>query len=296
MNQRQIECFLEAARQLNFTRAAETLMLPQPAVSRYISALEAELETELFIRESNRKITLSDAGKAYYNLFQRFAMEMAHTRQQVSENKVALRLGYNVGWDLAPFLPEVTEQCRQAAPGYRLSFECLGFRDLIRALQEKRLDAVISMENYLSREPDLELERVTSIRRSVVYSRRLEGADKIRSLSDFYPYDFYIVDDPRVRELCRDTEELFYSYHFVPRFVTVPNLETMFACINNGLGVALMDQWWQYLHSPDIRAWPLDDWAAIALAWRRHGDTPAVELFRDRLTAWFHTGMEDEQR
>ena len=33
MNDRQIDCFLEVARQLNFTRAAETLRLPQPAVS-----------------------------------------------------------------------------------------------------------------------------------------------------------------------------------------------------------------------------------------------------------------------
>ena len=71
MNDRQIECFLEAGRLLNFTRAAENLLLPQPAVSRYISALENELGVQLFLRENSRKVVLTEAGKAYYNLFQR---------------------------------------------------------------------------------------------------------------------------------------------------------------------------------------------------------------------------------
>ena len=80
MNDRQIECFLEAGRLLNFTRAAENLLLPQPAVSRYISALENELGVQLFLRENSRKVVLTEAGKAYYNLFQRTYLELAWRR------------------------------------------------------------------------------------------------------------------------------------------------------------------------------------------------------------------------
>lgn len=36
----QLRCFIEVARQLNFARAAETLYISQPAVSRQIHALE----------------------------------------------------------------------------------------------------------------------------------------------------------------------------------------------------------------------------------------------------------------
>ena len=39
----QLRCFIEVARQLNFARAAETLYISQPAVSRQIHALENEL-------------------------------------------------------------------------------------------------------------------------------------------------------------------------------------------------------------------------------------------------------------
>lgn len=63
MNDRQIKAFLEAARLLNFTKAAEKLYVPQSQVSRAIAALEKELGTVLFERENSRSITLSPAGR-----------------------------------------------------------------------------------------------------------------------------------------------------------------------------------------------------------------------------------------
>ena len=62
MNDKQIECFLETGKHLSFTKAAQNLYLPQPAVSRYIAALEQELGVTLFVRENSRNISLSDEG------------------------------------------------------------------------------------------------------------------------------------------------------------------------------------------------------------------------------------------
>ena len=44
----QIECFLEAARTLNFTEAANHLYISQQGLSRQIASLEKELELRLF--------------------------------------------------------------------------------------------------------------------------------------------------------------------------------------------------------------------------------------------------------
>lgn len=287
MNDRLVACFLEAARLLNFTRAAEALTLPQPAVSRYISALESELGVTLFIRESNRKITLSEAGKAYFNLFQRFGLELAHTRNLLSGGAPTLRLGYNVGWDSSEFLPAVLRRCRARYPDLQLSFQCLGFQGMIQALKDNRLDAVLSMENYLSQEPDLEVERVASIQRVILYSELLENFELIRTPSDFYSQDFFIVDDPRVQQICREAEDVFQPYHFVPRFVTVPNLDTVFAYVKNGLGVALLDRWNELLCAPKIHALNIDDHISIALAFRKHNHLPTVEILREELIRYF---------
>ncbi|NKB18354.1 MAG: LysR family transcriptional regulator [Pseudanabaena sp. CRU_2_10] len=57
----QIRVFLEVARHLSFTEAADVLNLTQPAVSAKIKSLEIELGTPLFHR-LGRKIQLTDVG------------------------------------------------------------------------------------------------------------------------------------------------------------------------------------------------------------------------------------------
>lgn len=287
MNDRQIECFLEAGRLLYFTRAAENLLLPQPAVSRYISSLEQELGVKLFLRQSSRKVLLTEEGKAYYNLFLRTSQELAHTRQALSAASPPLRLGVNKSWHMADFMPEVVARCRAREPNFRISYDCLDFMSLTAALKEKRLDAVLSLENYLSSMPEFELARVSSIQRAIVYSDRLPGWEDLKSPSDFYPYDFLIADDPLIRKLVEDGEDSFRAYHFVPRFRTVSNLETVLFYVENGAGVAFLDQWCHALHYPHIRHINLDEYPRVALAWRRHTGVESVELFRDCLCQYF---------
>lgn len=58
MNTIQLECFLMVADCLNFTKAAESLKITQPAVSHQIRALEDELGVKLFIR-TNKRVSLT---------------------------------------------------------------------------------------------------------------------------------------------------------------------------------------------------------------------------------------------
>lgn len=58
----QLKVFLEVARHLSFTEAADSMHLSQPAVSAKIKALESELEVSLFYR-LGRKIQLTDIGR-----------------------------------------------------------------------------------------------------------------------------------------------------------------------------------------------------------------------------------------
>ena len=46
-----------------------------------------------------------EAGKAYYNLFQRTYLELDRTRQALSNTTPALRLGINKDWRMPDFLP-----------------------------------------------------------------------------------------------------------------------------------------------------------------------------------------------
>mgnify|MGYP002626356975 CR=1 FL=1 len=282
MNDRQIECFLEAARYLNFTRAAENLTLPQPAVSRYIASLESELGVRLFVRESNRKIVLTPAGRAYFNLFQRTATELAHTRDALSVVPEMIHLGINIGWTTSEYLPKVVEFCRQRNPKFYVAHECLPFHELTAGLREKRLDAVISLEDYLMHSLEFETERFTSLQRSILYSKNLPNYEQIKNPADFYLYDFLIADDPLIRHLVQESENMFRSFRFMPRYRALPNQETVNSYVENGLGVALRDEWCHILHHPHMLHMNIEETIPVALAWRR--DAPAaVELLREAL-------------
>ncbi|MHA6206073.1 LysR family transcriptional regulator [Dyella soli] len=59
---RQLRAFLAVARQQHFRRASESLHLSQPAVSRHIAELEAELGLKLFDRNT-REVVPTEAGR-----------------------------------------------------------------------------------------------------------------------------------------------------------------------------------------------------------------------------------------
>lgn len=61
MNTTQLECFMEVANYLNFSRAAEHLKITQPAVSHQINTLEDELGVKLFHRTS-KSVRLTQEG------------------------------------------------------------------------------------------------------------------------------------------------------------------------------------------------------------------------------------------
>ena len=63
MDIRHLTYFIEVAHHLSFTKAAQSLHITQPSISKMIKLLEEELDVILFHR-SAKQIQLTDAGKA----------------------------------------------------------------------------------------------------------------------------------------------------------------------------------------------------------------------------------------
>lgn len=289
MTGRQIECFLEAAKQLNFTKAAENLYLSQPAVSRYIHSLEQELGTELFIRKNNRKLLLSENGKTYFHMFLRFQKEFQDTTELLHSPKKTLRFGYNIGWNISSFLPSVLSRCREKYPDLTISIDCFEFRDLVYAVLHGKLDAILTLENYPEEHPYIERERITTIQKIIIYSEKLSPNAPIASPFDLRRYDFFIVDDPRIRQLHQSIINCCKPYHFVPKLKTVSNMETVIASVENCLGVAILDEWVQHINVPGIRYIELDSQNPVCLAWNTRSDTSAVQILKNELLSYFNT-------
>ena len=75
----QIKYVLSAAKTLNFTRASSECNVTQPALTKGIKSLEAELGAPVFHRDGKR-ILLSDFGRSMLQHFQKIAYEADATR------------------------------------------------------------------------------------------------------------------------------------------------------------------------------------------------------------------------
>src|ERR1700691_2379882 len=79
---RKLRYFLAVAHHLNFGRAAAELLLAQPALSRAIQALEADLGVPLFERD-HHKVTLTAAGAALAGEAETLLARAAAARRRV---------------------------------------------------------------------------------------------------------------------------------------------------------------------------------------------------------------------
>src|ERR1700689_2488334 len=79
---RKLRYFLAVAHHLNFGRAAGELLLAQPALSRAIQALEADLGVELFERDRH-KVALTPAGAALVREAETLLARAAAARRRV---------------------------------------------------------------------------------------------------------------------------------------------------------------------------------------------------------------------
>lgn len=142
MDLRQLRYFTAVARERNFTRAAETLHIAQPPLSRQIQLLEEELGVTLIIRKS-RPIKLTDAGRLFYEqalqvLGRVDQMKDATRRVGQNRNRV-LSIGF-VASTLYGGLPSLVRKLRQNAPELDIQLlEMLSIQQ-IPALKEGRID------------------------------------------------------------------------------------------------------------------------------------------------------------
>ncbi|NHC35801.1 LysR family transcriptional regulator [Scytonema millei] len=134
--------FVAVAEDLHFGRAAQRLHMTQPALSRQIQALEAELDVQLF-RRSKRSVQLTIAGQTF---FEEAKQILRHTEQAIQTTKrVArgevgqLRLSFTAS-ALRSVLPEIVRVFRERYPDVQLTMNERCTHDQVAAFHSHQVD------------------------------------------------------------------------------------------------------------------------------------------------------------
>src|SRR3954470_1350822 len=125
MELRHFRYFQAIAEELSFSKAARRLNVVQPALSRAVKEMEAELGTLLFFR-TRRTVSLTPAGKVMLAetsvLFERLAQSIRRVRRAAEGQEGELRLGY-IGPPTQQFLAPVLEEYARRCPDVTVHLE-----------------------------------------------------------------------------------------------------------------------------------------------------------------------------
>lgn len=125
MDTQNLKAFLLVAETGSFSTAAEKLHLTQPAVSKRVAALEAQLNAMLFDR-IGKSVSLTEAGRALLPHAQAISRDIENAQRSISElsgviaGKLSLATSHHIGLHR---LPDVLRQFSNTYPQVELDIE-----------------------------------------------------------------------------------------------------------------------------------------------------------------------------
>lgn len=281
---RHLRYFVTTAEMLNFTHAAEKLLVTQPTLSESIRELETELGTELFIR-STRHVSLSWPGMILLDETRRILRLIDNavrlTREAADTDAVTLRVG--VIEDQEPgILSKALARCRLLLPGMRPVIHVLPTALQLRALQSERLDLgiVIAPIEADGITMDLLWSEPLVLAMSRDHGLARQASTSIAGLSG----EALILPDAsvspgyhgRILELCR-------AHGFAPKAVEHTfHIDMWLTQVAAGFGIALIPASIDTTRWPGIAVVPLTDAEATApvmAAWRTENSSSALLAF-----------------
>ena len=262
MNTQQLECFTTLAKTLNYAKTAEQLSMSQPAVSRQIQSLEAELGAQLFNR-TTRSVSLTQVGFQFLPDAQQMLGLYYHSLEWIStfhkHKRTVLRIGYadsHANWFISNILSGVLADNENIVPELNLDQTDAN----LHRLTTSQLDLVLGIKDAKFTAEDIAFQKLHDDAFVCVMRKNhpLALACKKRrrksvSSKDMWPYRQIIdippyllkhvfsrghhivpVNDELDNILCATTSEAYNlalagaGFALIPQHLTLPHKELIF--------------------------------------------------------------------
>lgn len=146
MDINQLRIFVEVANQLHVSKAAQTLHLAQPAVSRAMRELERDCGGIALVQKAGRNIRLTEVGETFLAHAHRILAEVTdaqmsmQARREATAGRVRIGAPPTIGQRL---LPPALAQFRSAHPAVELRIEQGGTAQLLTHLELGEIDIAV---------------------------------------------------------------------------------------------------------------------------------------------------------
>lgn len=291
MNLMRIKYFVEVARCGSFSKAAQTLYVSQPNLSRQVALMEQEVGFELF-RRSGKNIHLTHAGEYLYTQFREILamteQAIAHAEAISRHDGERLSIGVLDGQEMGQFMSQRVRELQERRPNLDIRIERNSFRSLRQGLDRGEYDVILTMDFELGGHPEWDSRVLIKQHGAMVISCRHPLAERTElAMTDFRDEPFVVIS----REESPGGYELLIRQcarcGFTPRIVReTSNTENTFLCVELGVGVAMLDRNTRLEQNSNLRVISMPDSLGTSLVavWHRDNHNPMVSAFVEAFT------------
>ena len=289
MTLNQLKYFIAVVRCLSFTEAAKSLFMTQPALSRQIQAMEAELGTQLFIRDK-KTLKLTPGGSALYSKLPEFLRQyeemMEDARNANRDFEGQLRIGFLDIYDASSLFPPVVEAFQRNHGGIRLTMERFSLGELPERLYEGKLDIICTYGFSLFDKPDLVTVNVQKFDSCVMFNKDHPLANKPDlTMDDLRQERFIQLDSEASQEGYQYIANLISRGGISPKVQYVEKNDDVLLWVEMGCGIAVTSNRTVERHNPKVVIRELNmpevKGHDVTVAWRRSNYNPAIALFME---------------
>lgn len=284
MNSMQIKYFLSLAEHKNFTTTAKILYSSQPTISKQIAALEKELGFTLFFR-SNRNVSLTPAGMVFLKTFTEMTDQYKNSLKRVQDiytkRDNSLLLGCVQGMEISSLLNKIFQSFREHFPNVEYQLECHSPGNLIKALNNGDLDAIITTESFINDDPNLSYSIFLNAKHMLYISASsLHLSNSSFNLSSLKDELFFVLSSTAFP----NAKDYFFKWckenNITPnRIQYVPNVESEMLSVEAGLGVTIADSIFRLHTNPLIREIELNTSHNIFVVWKKNNKNLLISSF-----------------
>jgi LysR family transcriptional regulator, low CO2-responsive transcriptional regulator len=235
----QLETFLEVAKLLSFSRAAEKRFRTQPAISSQIRGLEEEVGARLLDR-SGGKVSITASGK----VFQKFAEEILEHRRSmltaIAETERLPRGGIVVGANEGTclhILPEVFAEFKRQCPDVAIAIKRADYAKILESVIDNSVDfGVVSLPVHDNR---LEVVLIHRDELAIIAPPKHPLA-RLKAATIAKAAEFSLIM-PKAGHTRDALEALFYERKLKPRFaMELDSSELLKRFVAAGAGVGFI--------------------------------------------------------
>ena len=149
MDTRSLLYFVEATKDLNFTKTASRLFISQQDLSNHIARLEKEFDCQLFERKP--KLALTYSGQFFLEFAKRYKMNEDNIRSIIADINDKAESVLNIGCSLfrtSIVMPCLAQRFHELYPNVHLQFHSYHSDELMKLLLDGKLDFSISIDRF----------------------------------------------------------------------------------------------------------------------------------------------------